>query len=245
MSIRLFQKKANLPQSFGFLKTDLHSHILPGIDDGAKDVEESLELVRGLNALGYDRFIATPHILMELHPNSPETILPALEKLRSAVREAGLDVRIDAAAEYMMDDGFEPVLEAGNLLTLPGNRVLVEMGFINPPPRLHDYLFRLQTKGYKPLLAHPERYLFLKDRFAEYQRLREIGCEFQLNLLSLYGYYGKPVRDTAQKLLKNNMIDFLGTDLHHARHLENLQNLLTDSAAMSLLQRYTFKNAQL
>ncbi len=240
-----FRKKETPPANFGFLKADLHSHLIPGIDDGAKSLEESLALIRGLKDMGFSRLITTPHILTEMYRNGRQNILPGLETLRKALKQEGIEMQIDAAAEYMMDDGFAAILQQGDLLTLPGNRVLVEMGFINPPPQLHDYLFRLQTKGYRPLLAHPERYLFLKERFSDYERLREVGCEFQLNLLSLYGYYGKPVRDTALKLLKNGMVDFLGTDLHHETHLENLKGLLSDSAVMNLLTRQTFKNIEL
>lgn len=240
-----FRKKETPPANFSFLNADIHSHLIPGIDDGAKTLEESLTLIRGLREMGFRKLITTPHILTEMYRNGRQTILPGLETLREALRRENIDVQIDAAAEYMMDDGFAAILREGDLLTLSGNRVLVEMGFINPPPQLHDYLFRLQTKGYRPLLAHPERYLFLKERFSDYERLREVGCEFQLNLLSLSGYYGKPVRDTALKLLKNGMVDFLGTDLHHEKHLENLLHLVTDSTVMSLLVRQTFKNIQL
>jgi tyrosine-protein phosphatase YwqE len=237
----LFKKTAPLG-NFAFLNTDMHSHLLPGIDDGAKDMDESLELISKLSAMGYKHLITTPHIMADLYPNTPAIITEKLKEVRKAISNAGIDITLNAAAEYLMDEGFEPLLEEGELLTLPGKRVLVEMSFISAPPKLEQYLFRLQTKGYRPLLAHPERYLFFRDDFNRYSELKERGCEFQLNLLSLTGYYGKPTRENAVALLKADMIDYLGTDLHHERHAEMLSGALEDRGIAKALKGKTFKN---
>lgn len=240
-----FFRKIAIPKDFSFLGTDLHSHLVPGIDDGAKTPEEALLLVRKLHGLGFRKIITTPHVMADLYPNTPEDIAKGLTQLRNKIAANGIDIQIDAAAEYFIDEHFAALVEHDQLLTLPGNRVLVEMSTLSAPPNLFNDLFRLQTKGYHPVLAHPERYIFLKRDFREYVRLKDYGCAFQLNLLSLTGYYGKPVRETAYKLLKNKMVNFLGTDLHHERHAAALYEMARDSSMMKLLAKYEFENMEL
>jgi len=242
----LFQKTPDIPD-YSFLGADLHSHLLPGIDDGAEDIEQSLVLIRKLKDLGFRKLITTPHIMADLYPNTPEVIKEKLAEVRTALKAAKIEMPIEAAAEYLMDEAFEEKIAEGKLLSLPGNRVLVEMSFISPPPKLETYLFQLQTKGYKPLLAHPERYLFYRDEFKQYHKLRDRGCEFQLNLLSLAGYYGKPTRENAVRLLKEGLIDYLATDMHHERHAALIAGALEDKAFRRLIGKYqdAFKNREL
>ncbi len=237
----IFRKK-HIPSNFAFLRTDVHSHLIPGIDDGAKTLDDALNLVKTLYALGYRHLITTPHVMADLYPNTPADIQDGLARLRQAVQNANMDIAIDAAAEYYIDEYFAALIEYGQLMTLPGNRVLVEMSTLNAPSHLFNDLFRLQTKGYQPVLAHPERYTFLKDDFRQYARLKDYGCEFQLNLLSLTGYYGKPVRDTAFKLLKQGMINWLGSDMHHEHHATSLKALAEDKHLMTLITKYEFQN---
>lgn len=240
-----FLSSKTIPKDFSFLGTDLHSHLIPGIDDGAKTVEDALALVKELYQLGYRHIITTPHVMADLYPNTPKDITDGLAVLRDAVSAAGLEVKIDAAAEYFIDEHFAALVDHDQLLTLPENRVLVEMSTLSAPPNLFNDLFRLQTKGYQPVLAHPERYVFLKSDFRQYSRLKDYGCEFQLNILSLTGYYGKPVRETALKLLKNNMVNFLGTDMHHERHAASLRDFAGNRSAMKLLADHVFENSTL
>lgn len=225
----------------------MHSHLLPGIDDGAKDISDSIALIRKLKDMGFKKLYTTPHIMADLYPNTPEIILGKLEEVRAALKAAQINIEIGAAAEYLMDEAFGEKIDSGNLLTLPGNRVLVEMSFVSPPPNLDQYIFLLQTKGYKVVIAHPERYLFYRDQFDQYKNFKDKGCELQLNLLSLIGYYGKPVQEVAIKLLKAGLVDFLGTDLHHERHGANLEQLLQDSSVSKVLNQYLtgFKNKTL
>jgi tyrosine-protein phosphatase YwqE len=220
-----FFKKNNTAAPLGYrdLKTDMHSHLLPGIDDGAPTLEESLSLIRQLKALGYQKLVTTPHIYTEFYPNTSAIIQEKLALVRQACAAEGIDITIDAAAEYFMDDHFAQLLEKGDLLPLWDNLVLVEMSFMGAPPQLEQYLFRLQTKGFVPVLAHPERYGFMHHDLRQYERLKDLGCKFQLNLLSLTGYYEKNVVQTAEKLLHKGWIDFLGTDLHHQRHMDHLK----------------------
>lgn len=242
---QIFKSKTAVPGDFSFLGTDLHSHLIPGIDDGAKTVEESLELLQTLHRLGYRKVFTTPHVINDLYPNTPEDILQKLDMVNREIQLAGIDIQLGAAAEYFIDEHFASLIAHNSLLLLPGRRVLVEMSAIQAPPNLFNDLFRLQTKGFQPVLAHPERYLFLKDDFRQYTRLKDYGCEFQLNALSVTGYYGKPVKDNALKLLKHGMINFIGTDLHHARHAELLQQMCRDKEIMGLLAKYSYSNQEL
>ena len=215
-----FRKKKQVPDLSG-ISTDMHSHLLPGIDDGSPDVETSVELIRGMLELGYKKFITTPHIMWDVYQNTGETIGAAHAILQDALKAEGLTVDIRYAAEYFLDDYFSQLLDENKpLLTLNQNWVLIEMSFVTSPYDLKGLLFQLQLKGYQPVLAHPERYLYLRSNKELFDTLKDAGCLFQLNLLSLAGYYGKPSVELANYLIKKNYVDLLGTDLHHQRHLD-------------------------
>jgi len=191
-------------------------------------MEESLAMIRGLKELGFEKLYATPHIMQDHYPNTPEIILQRLSEVKGAVKDAAIDIEIEAAAEYLMDEYFESKIQEGNLLTFPGKKVLIEMSFLEAPRRLNEYLFQLQTLGYKPILAHPERYSFLANDPQQYAGLKERGCLFQVNLLSLAGAYGKNVRKIGIKLLQKKHVEYLGSDLHTKGHVpilkKNIQN---------------------
>lgn len=203
---------------------DIHSHLLPGIDDGAKDQGDSLTLINKLHQYGFSEFITTPHILTGVWNNTREGIVNNEATTVPYLRENGVQMPFKAAAEYLMDDSFLKLFKNSPLLTLKDNYVLVEMSYLNPPMQLYEIIFDLQIAGYKPVLAHPERYIFYHNKFDEYYRLKKAGCLFQINLLSVTGYYGKPVLTVAEKLLDNKMIDFAGSDVHHSRHIESIKN---------------------
>jgi protein-tyrosine phosphatase len=223
--ISFFRKKNNPVADFSGLSADMHSHLVPGIDDGAPDMETSLRLIRGLIDLGYKKLVTTPHIYSDLYPNTPDTIGPGCKDVLAEIERQKIPVEFRAAAEYLVDDHFARMLENGEpLLTLKDKWVLVELSFVVPAIDLKQILFNMQIKGYQPVMAHPERYLYFGANKAWYDQLREIGCLFQLNLLSFSGYYGKGPQDLAEFLIKKKYIDLLGTDLHHERHLEALRS---------------------
>lgn len=231
-----FQKKHFIKDHFeDFI--DIHNHILPGIDDGAATIEDSLALLQKFTELGIRDFIATPHIMNDYYPNTSQTIEEALKRLKQALSEAGLnDVRIKAAAEYMMDQSFLELMEGQELLTLTDNYVLVEMSYFQAPINLNEILFQLQTRQYKPVLAHPERYAFFHSKtLSRYEDLKERGCLFQLNALSLVGHYGKNMQEIAFRLLEAGMIDYLGTDTHQMRHLEKLEDAQVSKRQLELV----------
>jgi tyrosine-protein phosphatase YwqE len=200
--------------------TDFHSHLLPGIDDGAASFEDTRTIITRLMSFGCSRFIATPHVMNNVWENTRESIEETLQSTRTALTAAGISIPLNAAAEYLIDDHFVKLYTTNQLRTLKDNYVLVEMSYLNPPIQLYQILFDVQVAGYIPVLAHPERYIFFHNNFPEYQKLKNAGCLFQLNLLSTVGYYGVEVAAVASKLLNAGMIDFAGSDVHHENHLE-------------------------
>lgn len=221
----LFKKKKNeepVPEYLPF-DTDIHSHILPGIDDGSPDIETSLELIEGLHKLGIRKSIATPHIIGDMYRNTPQTIAAALETVQKACKAKGIGVEITAAAEYMLDDYFMELLKKGApLLTLHKNVILTEIPFSTTPENLEETIAAITEKGYKPVLAHPERYNFFQQNFDKYFYLKEIGFTLQVNLLSVTGYYGSKAAKAAKFIFENNLCNLVGTDLHHHKHLANI-----------------------
>ena len=222
--LSIFKKTRAKSVDFSQLGTDMHSHLLPGIDDGSPDVQMSDLLIKGLIDLGYKKLITTPHIMADIYPNTPSTINTAFELLKKETQLSSINFPVSPAAEYLLDDGFEEILKRPEpLLCIAGNLVLVEFSFAAPPVDFKEKLFQIQLAGYQPVLAHPERYIFWYGNKPVIDQLKTAGCLFAVNLLSFTGYYGKPCVDLAQYFQKKNYINFLGTDLHHLRHLEMLQ----------------------
>jgi protein-tyrosine phosphatase len=213
---------------------DIHSHVLPGIDDGAKTIEDSKFLLENMIEFGFTKVITSPHTIETIWNNTPETISEALQFTKENLSELTVKVELKAASEYIMDDYFASLFEDGKLLTLKDNYVLVEMSYINPPIQLYDYIFKLQVAGYIPVLAHPERYVFYHSDVSNYEKLKKAGCYFQMNLLSATGYYGKEVAKIADILLKKGMIDFVGSDFHHKHHVASFSNPLIIKETVAL-----------
>lgn len=220
----IFKSKPKLKELIPSDYVDIHSHLLPGIDDGAKTIEDSKFLLENMIEFGFSKIITSPHTIENIWNNTPKTISDALQYTKENLSELTTKVGLRAASEYIMDDYFASLIDEGKLLTIKDNYVLVEMSYINPPIQLYDYIFKLQVAGYIPVLAHPERYVFYHSDFSNYAKLKKAGCLFQLNLLSVTGYYSKEVAKIAGQLLKNNMIDFVGSDFHHKNHIACFSN---------------------
>jgi tyrosine-protein phosphatase YwqE len=236
-----FRKKQNLDLSW--LRTDIHSHLVPGIDDGAPDIATSIELINGLAQLGFQKIITTPHVLWEMYPNTNEAIIAGCAEVQEELNNQNIRVELKAAAEYFIDEHFEGELKARlPLLTLKDNLILVEFSMITAPLDLKEVLFELQMQNYQPLIAHPERYIYLRGKKTFFDELKESGCQFQLNLLSITGHYGRSVQELAEYLVKKEYYDYAGTDLHHARHLEGLQKLAQASSFPRLKDSHKLKN---
>lgn len=246
----LFKKKKEepiaVPIDYSALGVDMHSHLLPGIDDGSPDAATSVAYIKKMMELGYRKFITTPHAYPDLYPNTPETIKAAHAVLLQQLQQEGIDVEVRAAAEYFIDDTFADRLKSKEpLLTLHKNFVLVEISFMQPPPDLNEVLFELIVQGYQPVLAHPERYNFYHSKRDIFHRFKDQGCLLQVNLLSLIGYYGKSVQDTAHFLVQEKLVDLIGTDLHHQRHLEAMQHPQLMHELQTALQLNTILNSTL
>ena len=244
---RLFgsSSRSSFPAEFSVLQCDVHSHLIPAIDDGSKSVEDSLNMIAAFAELGYTRLITTPHVMSDFYRNTPETILNGLETVRAAVKENNIPMTISAAAEYYIDFDFEEKIKTGKLLTFGKNYVLVEISFINPPDNLNDIFFRLITSGYKPVLAHPERYNFWHKEFTKYEEIIEKGVLLQLNINSLTGHYSPATRKIAERMIDNNMITFLGSDCHHTGHLELMRNVVYEKSLHKLFASGKLLNATL
>ena len=207
------------------LYIDLHSHLIPGIDDGAKTMEDSITLIRGLRELGFKKIITSPHIMSGGYNNTPEIILSGRDKVREAIKENNIDVEFDAWAEYYLDETIMPKIEKKELLTMGDNYVLVELSYLMKSNNATSYFYKLITNGYKIILAHPERYPYYhNDSLEDYHSLKDQGIFFQLNMASLTDTYGKAARNIAEKLIDKNMIDFIATDLHNERHLKYIRD---------------------
>jgi tyrosine-protein phosphatase YwqE len=231
-----FHRKQKEIFPFHQLKTDVHSHLLPGIDDGSPDVTTSIHLIKAMMDLGFQQFTATPHVMQDIWKNNDVTISSASELFQSALHENKMDCQVTAAAEYMVDENLEFLLQQKKgLRTIRENWVLIEISFLQPPLQLRDILFELQVQGYQPVLAHPERYLYYAGKTKELIELRDLGCKLQSNLLSFSGYYGKEVLHFAEQLVDLKMISLLGTDLHHERHLEGLRQLKFSKSLQKLM----------
>lgn len=238
--------KITPPLDLTWLKVDMHSHLIPGIDDGSKSMEESLELVKRLADYGLKKIITTPHIMYEYYRNTPEIIGMGLEDLRKAVKNEGISIDIEAAAEYYMDEIFLEKVKAGEkLLTFGDDYILVETGFINKPQMLLDIIFHLEMAGYKPILAHPERYQYLLADKKLQDELIERKLLFQVNLLSFTGFYSKQVKDFGELLLEKGAVALLGTDCHNARYLDMLETLPRNQKIYEKIQNLELINTQL
>lgn len=239
------KKRAFAPQDLGQLHTDVHSHLIPGIDDGAKSLDESIRLIQGLQSLGYKKLITTPHVMSDYYKNDKEKILSGLARVREALKLHKIDIELDAAAEYYLDEDFAELIKKRELLTFGKNMVLFELSFFEEPKILDQVIFDLQLEGYKPVLAHPERYPFYHRSMDKYQNLIDKGVLFQLNLGSISGNYGPDVMKVAEKMVDKGWVSLLGSDTHHMMHIQLFHTLKTNPILHRLLNEHKLLNSSL
>ncbi len=222
--LSLFKSKPKLAELIPSGYVDIHSHILPGIDDGAQKIKDSKFLLESMIDFGFSKVITTPHTMKNVWDNTTSSIGDAYNLVHSELPELSKQVSLQFASEYFLDENLIRLAQQEKLLSLKDNFILIEMSYLNAPIQLYDFLFELQLKGYHLVLAHPERYNYFHSNKKEYQKLKKAGCLFQLNLLSTVGYYGKNVAEIADYLLKENLYDFVGSDIHHKNHVAAFQN---------------------
>jgi len=239
-------KEAPLPPAdLSLVGIDMHSHFIPGIDDGAQNMEETMFLLRSMKDLGYKKVITTPHVFTDLYRNTPEIILSGLDRVREEVKKEGLELEIDAAAEYYLDENFEDLIEQKKLLTFGKNYVLFELGFVQEPPTLSRAIFHMHLQGYKPVLAHPERYEYWDGRMSKYEELIDRDVLIQLNMNCLTGHYGQKVKETSEKMVDAGLVHFIGSDCHHPGHLGMMHEVRTNPKLHKLINSGKLLNMSL
>lgn len=233
----IFQRKPKKDAKL-FYTTDVHSHILPGVDHGSQSVEESLEMLQAQLDMGISHVMCTSHVTAETFENTPESLTAAYEELKNAIAREGLPINIYVSAEYRIDEYWTQEYEAGHLLPLPGNHVLLENSFAQELIGIDNMMFELQVKGYRPILAHPERYRYYNDRRDRYKTLHNASVKFQINILSLAGYFGKGARERALWLIQNNLCDMLGSDMHNMEHAQIIKEYIGSRDWRKLCDKY-------
>jgi len=242
----IFKKRASkkdITFDYSSIMVDMHSHVLPGIDDGAQTPQESIALIKRMMALGIKKIIATPHIMADYYKNTAETINAALTILKAELKKEEMDIVVEAAAEHYFDETFEDRVDEHKLMTMGDNYVLFEFSFISQPPNAIAVIQKLKQLKYKPILAHPERYTYMDVE--QFRNLREWGASLQLNTISLTGYYGKEVKKLAESLVDQQLVDFISSDMHHLRHAEAFKDALRTPYLEKLMFDYPLKNIML
>lgn len=238
-------KRLSKPVDLGSFGVDMHSHLIPGIDDGARTLEDSMALIKEMHGLGYRKLITTPHIQQEFYKNTRDIIISGLKNVTDAVKSENIPITIEAAAEYLLDDGFNDKHERGELLTFGKKHLLIELSYYNPHPDLKGIVFRLQVDGYQVILAHPERYSYWFNDWKKFTELKDRGVLFQLNLVSLAGFYPDPVQKMAEKFIDEGMIDLAGSDMHNMRYMDALKNARLEKSLDKLLSSGKLINSSL
>ncbi len=223
-----FFKRDKLPEEpfLNPITTDLHSHLIPNLDDGVESLSESILVLKELSALGYKKVITTPHIMGDFYKNGRDNILPALDLVRNELKLQHILIEIEASAEYMVDELLEVKINTNDLLPFGKNYILIELPFSAEPPNLKKVLFDLQINGYQPVLAHPERYMYMANNPDTYHELADSGILLQLNTMSLIGYYSPEVKKNAEYLIDQKLVHLVGSDIHGPRHLPYLTKAL-------------------
>lgn len=217
-------KQAKEPFDFSTIKADMHNHLLPGIDDGAKSIDQSIGMIYKFYDMGYRKLVMTPHVMEDFYKNTPEIISKRLAFVREEVAKYGIDIELEAAAEYYFDETLIEKIKNKEVLTFGNNYVLFEYAFGQEPQQISSLLFEFKVNGYKPILAHYERYPYYHNNPDKIREYRDNGILIQVNLLSLTGHYGPAVEKMAKYLVDNALVDFVGSDCHRIEHLQILEN---------------------
>ena len=193
---------------------DMHSHLLAGLDDGVKSLEEAKEVIKDLAEMGFEKLITTPHIMNDTYRNDAKGIQNGLVELQQHLAKNSINIKLQAAAEYYLDEFlYARIINKQPLLTFGEKYLLFETNFISEPLQMKEFIFQASSQGYRLVLAHPERYGYMTMEKAE--DLRNRGVFFQLNSLSIGGMYSKSVQKMALQLIDKGWVDFLGSDCHN------------------------------
>lgn len=241
----IFSKKETIQiDSLNAIGVDMHSHLIAGIDDGVKTIEEAIEIISFMKSIGYRKIVTTPHTMLGGYDNTPEIILSGRDKLINALKEKNIDFEIEAASEYYLDEHFTNLINNNKqILNFGSKYVLFELSYMSRSRSMETTFFDLNVNGYKPILAHPERYPYLADKgLEEYQKIKDAGVLLQINMFSLVGYYGKQAQFIAQELINNNMVDFIGSDIHNRAQIDVFKSCLQSEYLQKLIESNQLKN---
>ena len=228
---------------FTTLKTDMHSHLIPSIDDGSKNIEETIQLISALKNLGFSKIITTPHTMSDYYKNTPEIINNGTDEVCEEIKKRDLQIEFNSASEYYVDYDFRQKIGKNQFLTFGSKYLLIEFPFVDKPKDIDEIIFQLQLSGYNIVLAHPERYLYYTNK--DLKKFIKKGVLLQLNLLSITGYYSKKVRKNAEKLINEDMISFVGSDCHNMQQVMKLRECLTNPLWHKLSQSKNLLNKTL
>lgn len=238
-------KKLTTPVDLAVLGCDVHSHFIPGIDDGAQTMDDSIQMITEMHNLGYNKIITSPHTMSDYYRNTTDIILSGRDNVKQELKNQNVGVEFDAVSEYYLDYDFEKKLDEGPLLTFGNKYLLFEISYMNPPDNLYHVIFKMQLLGYKPVLAHPERYNFWHKEFDKYEAFVDKGVLLQLNINSLTGYYSLSTKKIAEQMIDKNMLSFLGTDCHHIGHINLIKQVVYEPYLEKLIGSGTLLNKTL
>ena len=244
----IFSKKEEIidPIDISFLRNDIHSHLIPGIDDGSPEMETTIVLLKKFIDLGYKKVITTPHVMSDYYKNNPEIILSGLNNVRKEIKKQNLNIEIEAAAEYNLEPEFEKLLDNGKLLSFGAEKYLLfELSFFDEPLRLNETIWKMIEKGFRPVLAHVERYGYWHNNYDKVEEMINRGVKLQLNIGSVTGAYGPEVKKFAERLIKDEIIEFVGSDCHHLHHLEMINHAIRLPIFHSLVKQSQILNKSL
>jgi len=232
MNLSFFQKFENP------VTTDIHSHLLPNIDDGVKSIDETLIIARRFEALGYRKLVTTPHVMGHMYRNETDTILYGLDTVRSAFEKENISLEITASPEYYLDEHFLEILKNGTILPFSEKYLLFETSYQSKPMIFHEALFEIQAQGYTPVLAHPERYLYLHDNIEQYLELKSLGVLFQINVKSLKSHSPAVIKNL-HKIIEHGLVDFIGSDVHRVKEIHDFEKLLRHKHYRNIFKKNT------
>ena len=238
------KKKHSYLDSFSLLGTDIHSHLIANIDDGTKTIDESIDIILEMKSLGISKIITTPHTMKGGYNNTAKIITKGYKELIKELENRKIDIKIEVASEYYMDESFIKLLTNKNeILTFGDNYLLFEMSYMTKHSNMKSVFFDMNIAEYKPVLAHPERYPYLYgENLDKFKEIKKTGVLFQINLFSLVGYYGKSAKLVAEQLIDAEMVDFVGTDIHNTSQLKVLKSCLKSKYVNKILNYKNLKN---
>ena len=244
--LNLFKKKYDPRPIFAPLGTDMHCHLIPRVDDGSKCIEESIECLQTLQAVGFNKVIITPHFQYPRFPNDEDDIRHRYEEVKQQAKEQGVEIELRGiGGEYRIDSGFQARLDNPRFLKIGDKYVLVEFSLHQQMMGSDEMIFDLQMKGYDVILAHPERYPYMNINGMRMEQLKNQGVFFQINALSLGGFYGDDAKQRAYDMLERGWVEFMGTDTHNTMYAQALVDLSHDRKVEKVLEKYEFLNKTL